>query len=210
MKTIYVNNSSSRVSDDDARRMCSAITTQLARDVCAPWGREAPALIFTDNPPPGAFLISLVDTLPDAPDALGYHTEGSGVISGLIGVGPTLDAGEAVSGVLSHEALELLMDPHIDYWADAPDGFSYPLEVCDAVQGDTYTIDGVVVSNFLLPAWFSPSLPGPFDFMKKLTAPFTLASGGYSVRRPTGGGETQIFGTRPAWKKSLRGVQRQR
>ena len=43
----------------------------------------------------------------------------------------------------------------------------------------------VSVSNFLFPSWFNPEatlkLNAPFDYLKKLTAPFTMDAGGYMI-----------------------------
>jgi hypothetical protein len=62
---------------------------------------------------------------------------------------------------LSHETLELVGDPMSNLWVQG----THPLdrrrrvfhlfEMCDAVQNETYTIDGVAVSNFVLPSYFS-------------------------------------------------------
>ena len=58
-------------------------------------------------------------------------------------------------------------------------------EVCDPVQENTYAIEAggmhVAVSNFVLPAYFNPAAPGPYDHLGVLSKPFTLAKGGYAV-----------------------------
>ena len=58
-----------------------------------------------------------------------------------------------------------------------------PYEVCDAVQESLYSIDGVRVSDFLLPEWFEPEHAGTsmkMDFLGVLHRPFELAAGGYT------------------------------
>jgi hypothetical protein len=62
---------------------------------------------------------------------------------------------------LSHEALEMIADPECNLVARGPHPskrgqyvFHY-YEMCDAVQNDTYAIDGVDVSNFVLPLYFT-------------------------------------------------------
>ena len=62
---------------------------------------------------------------------------------------------------LSHEALELVGDPEVNLLvqgpnpADATRTVFHWYEMCDAVQAETYDIDGVEVSNFVLPLYFT-------------------------------------------------------
>jgi hypothetical protein len=68
---------------------------------------------------------------------------------------------------LSHEALELLADPlsnllvqgphPAELAARKPRQVFHWYEVCDAVQSEHYRIDGVPVSNFVLPHYFTRS-----------------------------------------------------
>ena len=61
----------------------------------------------------------------------------------------------------SHEALELVGDSEVNllvqgpHLADAKRTVFDWYEMCDEVQAETYEIDGVVVSNFLLPLYFT-------------------------------------------------------
>ena len=60
------------------------------------------------------------------------------------------------------EALELLGDPignllvQGGHPMDRRRKVYYLFEMCDAVQAENYLIDGVAVSNFVLPSYFSP------------------------------------------------------
>lgn len=71
---------------------------------------------------------------------------------------------------------------------------------CDAVESDSYTINGIAVSDFLLPAFFAAKSPGPYRFLTTigqgpdLPGPFVTAPGGYQIQRQSGGGETQVDG----------------
>ena len=47
------------------------------------------------------------------------------------------------------------------------------LEVCDPVENWSYPLDGVQVSDFVLPDYFN-SGAGPWDEMGALTGPFAL------------------------------------
>ena len=61
-----------------------------------------------------------------------------------------------------HEALELITDPQLNTLVQGPHPtrprtwivFHYR-EVCDPVQSETYQIDGITVSNFLLPHYYN-------------------------------------------------------
>jgi len=81
---------------------------------------------------------------------------------------------------LSHELLEMLADPWINWCAQGSDGRIYALEVCDAVESDSlgYKIDGVLVSDFITPSWFEPTQADRIDFKKRVSRPMELAPGG--------------------------------
>jgi hypothetical protein len=67
---------------------------------------------------------------------------------------------------LSHEAIELVGDPMANLLVQGPHPEDHrhlvfhQFELCDAVQDEVYELDGVAVSNFLLPAYFTRN-PGP-------------------------------------------------
>jgi len=94
------------------------------------------------------------------------------------------------SSTLSHEVLELLADPTAvkTVTGARPHGSRskrpsvyYDLEVCDPTQGDTYSIHGVIVSNFVTKAYFG--IPGgatsATNFRQLELAPFGVRPGGY-------------------------------
>ncbi len=111
----------------------------------------------------------------------------------------------AVSATLSHEVLETIGDPYINWWADTPDGDEEAIELCDRVEGDAYAIGNVSVSNFLGPRAFSMGA-GPYDRLGLLANAWDMTAGGYKIRRQGGpsGTVTQVFGAKmPAWKRAL-------
>ncbi|HEY1519149.1 MAG TPA: hypothetical protein VGF91_22150, partial [Solirubrobacteraceae bacterium] len=61
----------------------------------------------------------------------------------------------AWSYALSHEVDEMLVDPTDAMYYVWPNGSRQLLEVCDPVEADTYTLDGVTVDDFTLPAAWS-------------------------------------------------------
>jgi hypothetical protein len=163
-----------------------AIGEQLSRDVAPAWGLVAPFVMMVghlSDVPADALPIVVLDH-PDQAGALGYHTETpDGRRYGRVFVQPTLEDGDTVSSVLSHEAIEALVDPACNLSATAPSGWAWALEACDPCESDSYEIAGVQVSNFVLPAFFDGQAPkgAKLDFLGKLSKPFSLDAGGYAV-----------------------------
>lgn len=211
---IAIVNTSTLVSNNDAAKMAAAIEHQVRADFAPAWGRVPVPVGFYTSPhaaPADGHGIALVDTIADAPaGVLGYHTEDARGQWGIVACKPELDAGAqvltgdwAVSSVLSHEVLELLADPSCSFWASAGRR-AYCLEVCDPVEAPTYEVDGVAVSNFVLPAWFDPQGTGPFDHLGLLKAPFSLLKGGYVVYSSQGA-EHQEYGDQfPGWRREMK------
>lgn len=193
---ISVVNQSTKVSEDDVKAAVLAIGKQLARDVAPEWG-WTPALEYV---PPGATPTSPVTaTISDTPDvdgALGYHDETD---AGIPYIKVFALDGSDWRTTLSHEVLELTGDYAANRWADAPDGTDYAQELCDAVEGDSYDIDGVPVSNFVYQAFFDErAQPGEkLDYLGKLSAPFTMTPGGYQIQRTEPGKVSQVFARHP-------------
>jgi len=122
----------------------------------------------------------------DIPDALGYHDANArGLPFGFIFTELIAKLNESWSVTLSHEALELVADPLANLLVAGPHPQEdrtvfHWYEMSDAVQGEHYQIDGIDVSNFVLPLYFTPgSEPGSRnDFLGTKTNGQTLASFG--------------------------------
>lgn len=128
-------------------------------------------------PLPGAWTIGLF-TDADQPGALGYHD----IVGGLplAKVFPLLDAqdGTNLSTTISHELLEMLADPFLRLAVQSVDGRFYAYEACDPCEQEEYEIDGVTVSDFVLPAWYVGG--DTVDYLGRCTAPLTVNPGGYA------------------------------
>lgn len=122
--------------------------------------------------------------------ALGYHAvTHSGIPYGFVFPSLSKELGEHWSVTLSHEALELALDPEVNRLVQGPhpnpaEGgrlVYHWYELCDAVQGETYKIDGVRVSNFLLPLYFTESEEhvNHNDFLGCGIPSFGVRPGGY-------------------------------
>lgn len=123
-------------------------------------------------------------------NALGYHDRTyRGVPFGFVFTHLSELLGEDWSVTLSHEALELALDAEINRLVQGPhpdpgEGgriVYHWYELCDAVQADTYCIDGVKVSNFVLPLYFTSSEEhlNHNDFLGLGVQSFGVRPGGY-------------------------------
>src|SRR6202051_3649491 len=191
MVNIAVVNQSTVVKDADASAWTDALQTQVSKDFFPVWGVDAKLTYMPNgkNAPAGTWLLAIRDNA-DKANALGYHDiTPDGLPLGKVFAKTTLDDGGAVSVTASHELLEILGDPDINLTAELDDGSGkpskfYAYEVCDACEDDSfgYKIDGVLVSDFVYPAYFESfrkAKSTQFNFGKKITAPFTLLKGGY-------------------------------
>jgi hypothetical protein len=215
---IAILNQSTLISNSDAATMTEAIASQVRLDAAPLWDRAPAAVVFYTDPqavPATAHGIALVDTIQDQPQGvLGFHTEDQGgKLWGVVAAKPELDSGAkptsgdwSVSSVLSHEVLEMYIDPNCNLWSNDGKGSAYSFEVCDPVEAPTYDINGVSVSNFVTPSWFDP-LAAPhaqFDKLGHLSKPFSILKGGYVVYE-SAGQEKQKFGDEfPAWRREMK------
>jgi hypothetical protein len=108
--------------------------------------------------------------------------------------------------VLSHEVLEMFVDPNCNLWGSNGQGRVYSLEVCDPVEAPTYEVNGVSVSNFVTPAWFDPQAPktAQFDRLAKVPGPFGILPGGYVVYSAEGREHQQFGAEFPDWRKQTK------
>lgn len=202
---IAVINSSTVLSDTDVQAAVPALQTQVHRDFAPVWGTDADLTFVAQNgtPPDGYWWLVVLDN-SDQAGALGYHDlTPQGLPLGKIFAATDQQYGEQWTVTASHELLEMLGDPDINLTAFVQSsdtvGVLYAYEVCDACEADAiaYQINGVLVSDFVYPAWFESFRQQgstQFDFQKQITQPFQLLPGGYiGVYNVTaGGGWTQI------------------
>jgi hypothetical protein len=215
---IAILNQSTLVADADVAAMTEAIATQIQFDAAPVWDRAPAAVVFYTDPtavPAGAHGIAIVDTIQDQPKGvLGFHTEDQGgQLWGVVAAKPELDNGGqvttgdwSVSSTLSHEVLEMFVDPNCNLWANDGKGSAYSLEVCDPVEAPTYAVSGVSVSNFVTPFWYDPLAPATaqFDKLGLLTAGFSVLKGGYMVYESAGKEQQQFGNEFPNWRKEMK------
>jgi hypothetical protein len=168
--------------------IAAALTIQVERDFAPAWGVMPTRFTVGGR----GDKIHFFDSAHQATD-YGWHiVDGNGepyahafaTQSIANGSGWTTGS-DPISATASHEALEMLGDPAANEYCFDGEERLWSREVCDPVQEDTYGIMAggmkVPVSNFVLPAYFNPWAPGPYDHLGVLEKPFSLAKGGYAV-----------------------------
>jgi hypothetical protein len=170
MQISIINHTGGMISDEEIHRVIRAINRQITEDFAPYWGMSATLRLegrSTESPDTmqipdlrGDAVIYLWND-SDIDDALGYHFQNArGIPFGFVFTEIAQRIGEPWTVTLSHEVLELIGDPETNLLVMGPhpsedrDVFHW-FEMCDAVQNEYYLIDGVEVSNFLLPLYFT-------------------------------------------------------
>lgn len=175
-----INHTSGKFSDAEVLKAIRAINRQIKEDFEPYWslgatlrleGKSTYAPIETGDQ---GQEVNLEDMRGDAvlylwdkaniPNALGYHDRNfNGIPFGFVFTELSALYNENWTVTLSHEALELIADPEVNLLVQGPHPEEpqkvvfHWYEMCDAVQAETYEVDGVEVSNFVLPLYFTES-----------------------------------------------------
>lgn len=217
---------------DAARTLVDVCSRQLVRDVAPIWERWRPQVTLyerSEHVPQDEFQVVLFDDGESA-SALGFHglspengrPYGRVFVRSVVDSGGTMfDGAKSVSSVLSHELIEMFIDPRVSDWTEVHftrSGVRYNYvakEVCDPVESDCYVIDlpdgrYATVSNFVTPEWFDTTATEAgtrFDWMWILAGPLELSRAGYMVAREEMYGRTNtIFGDvrAPEWRRETK------
>lgn len=224
---ISIVNFTDTLEDEEVQRANRAINRQIAQDFQPYWSmgatlrleghgdteeRESPQELRGDA------IIYLWDKAADVPDAIGYHDRNNkGLPYGFVFTEIAEEVGEPWSVTLSHEALELIGDAEVNVLAagpnpnDASKAVYFWYEMCDAVQAENYDIEGVAVSNFVLPLYFTLDAEkgSRNDFLgrrhkDKLLQSFGVNPGGYVGFFNPATDDNEIFTADALGKKRMR------
>lgn len=195
LPVIAITNASACLNDAQVEAVLPALQKQVDTDFKAYWHEDCTLTLLPKAQalPKGWWQIVVLDN-PDQAGALGYHELSStGTPLGKVFAQFDIRSGFSWTVTLSHELLEMLADPWINWCAIGSDSRVYALEVCDPVEAEevAYTIDGVLVSNFVTPAWFEPTGADRRDYRRHLTRELEVHAGGYA----------SIFDPRCGWKQ---------
>lgn len=211
-----INHTNGKISDEDVQVALRAINRQIREDYEPYWHIEGELRLEgkSGSKPSkqnladmrGDAVLYLWNTV-DVDDALGYHDANhAGVPYGFVFTELAKQLKEEWTVTLSHEALELVGDPEVNLLVQGPHpsdserAVFHWYEMCDAVQAETYDIDGVKVSNFVLPLYFTggEEKGGRNDFLGRAYKGKTLRSfgvnpGGYVGFFDPAKGEHEMF-----------------
>ena len=167
-------------SDADLQNALPDFQTQVSNEFNYYWGIWA----YLDDSG-GGTPIFIGDGLTSG-GVLGYHSIDANYNPfAVVSADQCAQYGVPITGVISHELLEMLADQLTDtvnlYDNGDGTGFIVDQEVCDPCEMSLYyeAPNGNVVSDFVTPAWFVPGDPNPVDFLGAIAGPWQLASGGY-------------------------------
>jgi hypothetical protein len=170
----------SAVSPATLQQYVDALQQQVDNHLAPAWNVRADISVLDAEGviPQGTSPLNIVNVLTGQ---AGVHTNDQGQ--------PSAEAvnGDQLSITLSHELLEMLVDPDGTYVKRAPDldpysggqQVAYLVEVCDPCAVYSYDIDGVPVSDFVLPSFYDSNATGNVDFAGFLTRPLTVPLGCY-------------------------------
>lgn len=220
MTAIALIDESTGVDGGDLFGMASALE-QSARHCADAWGIAPPTVeLWMDRKPlpRGFWPLYFVDETSDSADTLAVHYVSAGRPTGRVYVGNAsglIEGRNSVCEAASHEVVEMLVNPRIDKWVNAPGrpGWQVALEVADPVQ-DHYEVevDGIAwkVANFVKPAWFDTrSTSGmSMDRLGTVLDPGQIGTEGYLIlRNPAGIIEYAFGATKESMRLGIRGTR---
>ncbi len=216
-----------KLDDSTVLRTIRAINRQIAEDFSPYWSLGATLRLEgrsqkkpTDKSIAdmrGDAVLYLWDDV-DVDDALGYHDLNfKGVPYSFVFRKLSSQLGENWTVTFSHEALEMIGDPEVNLLVAGPhpenprkEVFHW-YEMCDAVQSESYKVDGIEVSNFVLPLYFTVNdeQGSRNDFLNRKYKGKTLKSfgvnpGGYVGFFDPATGEHTTFDADEKAKKRIR------
>lgn len=171
-KVALIDQSKAGLPPGDLAQYAAALQQQVDNDLAPAWGVRADISVLAagDSLPEGTWALKIVDSLPGAG---GVHLDDNGQPYAAAVTGPEL------SIAISHELLEMLVDPFGNRFTPAADidpaggrqQVFYLVEVGDPCEVSSYEIDGVQVSDFILPSFYDPNATGPVDHLGVLAGP---------------------------------------
>jgi hypothetical protein len=204
MQQIAVINASSAVADADVQKMIPAFNNQWNNELNTVWGVGAAQFNFVrkkTKPVAGSWWVVFLDDSNQA-NALAYHDlTNEGLPISKVFVKTILSDKASVSVGASHEICEMAVDPWLNSAYQDAQGVFWAGEVCDPVEDDQYgySIDGILVSDFVTPNWFGHQhAGGNIDFKLHARTAFEVLSGGYAQKFDPQKGWQQVTGSQAA------------
>jgi hypothetical protein len=193
MPNVAIVNRSHALTDAQIAAVVTPVQAAVTEDFAPLWTIAPTTLQFVGSfqaVPAGLWPIYVLDH-SDVQGAGGYHEDTGPVPDGKVFAADALQYGISWTVDLTHELFEMLADPTTNRWVPLPGSFNQIIvEVGDPVEADQfgYLKHGVLITDFVLPAYFNLASGTQYDFTRRLTAPATaLLPGGYlSLMAPDG------------------------
>jgi len=169
LPTLAIINFTTTLPDNDVLEAIHAVNRQITENFIPIWGYGRTLMPFVpsfdaadpnelaEERVPADSVIYLVNE-SSVPGALGFHDLNMGDVPfGFVFV---LDPNDWTT-TLSHEVLELILDPTANVLVPGPDPRDrrntvlHTYEACDAVERISYSIGAVDVSDFVTPSYFT-------------------------------------------------------
>lgn len=170
------------ISPSELAHVAGALQKQVTRDVAPAWRLPATVVSQPDpsKVPHGYWPITVMGDVKE-PGALGYHSDVHNQPFSVV----QYDRDWPIT--CSHELLEMLGDPFGsrmivgDSLVPGQGRVQYLLELCDPCELFVYNVDGIRVSDFLLPAYHNPfgRPQTPYSFTGRIRKPREVPRGGY-------------------------------
>ena len=176
-------------SERKVREIIPALQFQVTEHFQPAWGIGASIIYDEGGTYENVYRINVVQTgTPEDQGFLGYHFSDAGYPVATVFAEEDLKGDKTISDTLSHEILEMLVDPACNLYAHRPADRSRPArgyfyEVCDAVQCMKYDVLGHLLCDFVYPEWFEHVWARdsrPFDHLGAVKEPFELLDGCYA------------------------------
>ncbi len=172
------------ISASELTSVAAALQKQVTRDFSPIWGVPSTVDAFTrlEDVPIGYWPIIVSKNIHD-PGAAGVHLDKHGQPFSLV------QYSQSWSLTVSHECLEMLVDPFGNRVIAGQSPMEnqgrveFLVEACDPCEGSgyAYTVNGVLVSDFITPHFFDPvaSASVRYSFTGAIQSPRDVLSGGY-------------------------------
>jgi hypothetical protein len=182
---VAVINQCDSVTAEEIEKVVAALQVQVHRDLAPAWGIDAELTLVRsgESPPEKSWWLHLQDDIKEE-GVLGYHgVNSAGLPLAHVGVRSSTNAGMPWTLAASHTILQLLANPKGTLAIVERDRV-IPQEICRPCYGERYAykINDVMVSDFVLPAWFESfrkQRSAPFDYCGHISEPFQVLPGAY-------------------------------
>ncbi len=175
---------SSRVTLAELQPVAAALQRQIAHDVAPFWQFKILVSAFQTRAeiPVGAWPLIIQDNIGE-PGAAGFHTDENNQPFALIQYAPDW------SVTASHELIEMGGDPfgntlrvgNLNQFIQPSTTVQFLQELCDPPEAHAYQVNGIKVSDFILPHFYDPDGQPwhKYSFLNALPGPRSIDRGGY-------------------------------